>query len=86
MVEQLSTSLLTCGRVSLGWRKFLMENSTDQTQNLTLPLILTSAVSMILDSRHTGAARAAVDNLTKSLAIEWAPSGVRVNSIAPVSG
>uniref|UniRef100_A0A3Q3X709 Peroxisomal trans-2-enoyl-CoA reductase n=1 Tax=Mola mola TaxID=94237 RepID=A0A3Q3X709_MOLML len=34
---------------------------------------------------HTGAARAAVDNLTKSLAIEWAASGVRVNSVAPVS-
>ncbi|XP_072902377.1 peroxisomal trans-2-enoyl-CoA reductase [Hemitrygon akajei] len=32
---------------------------------------------------HTGAARAAVDNLTKSLAIEWADSGVRVNSVAP---
>ncbi|MBN3312455.1 PECR reductase, partial [Atractosteus spatula] len=32
---------------------------------------------------HTGAARAAVDNLTKSLAIEWASSGVRVNSVAP---
>ncbi|XP_028837104.1 peroxisomal trans-2-enoyl-CoA reductase [Denticeps clupeoides] len=32
---------------------------------------------------HTGAARAAVDNLTKSLAIEWAASGVRINSIAP---
>ncbi|KAM3604534.1 uncharacterized protein V6R79_012671 [Siganus canaliculatus] len=32
---------------------------------------------------HTGAARAAVDNLTKSLAIEWATSGVRVNAVAP---
>uniref|UniRef100_A0A673LGN0 Peroxisomal trans-2-enoyl-CoA reductase n=1 Tax=Sinocyclocheilus rhinocerous TaxID=307959 RepID=A0A673LGN0_9TELE len=32
---------------------------------------------------HTGAARAAVDNLTKSLAIEWADSGVRINSVAP---
>ncbi|XP_074857475.1 peroxisomal trans-2-enoyl-CoA reductase [Carettochelys insculpta] len=32
---------------------------------------------------HTGAARAAVDNLTKSLAIEWAHSGVRINSVAP---
>ena len=32
---------------------------------------------------HSGAARAGVENLTKSLAIEWAPSGVRVNSIAP---
>ncbi len=32
---------------------------------------------------HTGAARAGVDNLTKTLAVEWAPSGVRVNAVAP---
>jgi peroxisomal trans-2-enoyl-CoA reductase len=32
---------------------------------------------------HTGAARAAVDNLTKTLAVEWASSGVRVNAVAP---
>ncbi|XP_070813212.1 peroxisomal trans-2-enoyl-CoA reductase-like [Pituophis catenifer annectens] len=32
---------------------------------------------------HSGAARAAVDNLTKSLAIEWACNGVRINSVAP---
>lgn len=32
---------------------------------------------------HTGAARAGVDNLTKSLAVEWAPYHVRVNAIAP---
>ncbi|XP_076199008.1 peroxisomal trans-2-enoyl-CoA reductase isoform X2 [Aptenodytes patagonicus] len=32
---------------------------------------------------HTGAARAAVNNLTKSLALEWAHSGVRINSVAP---
>lgn len=37
-----------------------------------------------LTDSHTGAARAAVDNLTKSLAIEWAASGVRVNAVAPV--
>jgi NAD(P)-dependent dehydrogenase (short-subunit alcohol dehydrogenase family) len=29
---------------------------------------------------HTGAARAGVENLTKSLAIEWAAHGVRVNA------
>uniref|UniRef100_A0A914WYQ4 Peroxisomal trans-2-enoyl-CoA reductase n=1 Tax=Plectus sambesii TaxID=2011161 RepID=A0A914WYQ4_9BILA len=32
---------------------------------------------------HSGAARAGVDNLTKSLAVEWAHSGVRVNAVAP---
>lgn len=32
---------------------------------------------------HTGAARAGVDNLTKSLAIEWVTHNIRINSIAP---
>lgn len=32
---------------------------------------------------HTGAARAGVDNLTKSLAVEWAQFGIRVNAVAP---
>ena len=32
---------------------------------------------------HTGAARAGVANMTKTLAVEWAKDGVRVNSVAP---
>jgi len=32
---------------------------------------------------HTGAARAGVENLTKSLAVEWAPYRIRINAIAP---
>ncbi len=32
---------------------------------------------------HTGAARAGVENLTKTLAQEWARSGVRINCVAP---
>ena len=33
---------------------------------------------------HSGAARAGVENLTKSLAVEWAPNGIRINCVAPV--
>lgn len=32
---------------------------------------------------HTGAARAGVDNMTKTLAVEWAMHGIRSNAIAP---
>jgi citronellol/citronellal dehydrogenase len=32
---------------------------------------------------HTGAARAGVENLTKTLAVEWAPYQIRINAIAP---
>lgn len=32
---------------------------------------------------HSGAARAGVENLTKSLALEWMESGVRVNCVRP---
>lgn len=32
---------------------------------------------------HTGAARAGVENLTKTLAVEWAQHGIRVNACAP---
>jgi citronellol/citronellal dehydrogenase len=32
---------------------------------------------------HTGAARAGVENLTKSLAIEWVQHNIRVNAVSP---
>jgi citronellol/citronellal dehydrogenase len=32
---------------------------------------------------HTGAARAGVENLTRTLAIEWVVHGIRVNAVAP---
>lgn len=32
---------------------------------------------------HSAAARAAMANLTRTLAVEWATDGVRVNAVAP---
>ena len=32
---------------------------------------------------HTGAARAAVVNMTRTLAVEWASRGIRINCVAP---
>jgi citronellol/citronellal dehydrogenase len=32
---------------------------------------------------HTGAARAGVENLTRTLAFEWSPQSIRVNAVAP---
>ncbi|XP_024618916.1 peroxisomal trans-2-enoyl-CoA reductase [Neophocaena asiaeorientalis asiaeorientalis] len=36
-----------------------------------------------LSGWHSGAAREGVYNLTKSLAVEWASSGIRINCVAP---
>jgi citronellol/citronellal dehydrogenase len=33
---------------------------------------------------HSGAARAGVENLTRSLALEWAPYNIQVNCISPI--
>ncbi len=32
---------------------------------------------------HAGSAKAAIDAMTKHLAVEWGPAGIRVNAIAP---
>jgi NAD(P)-dependent dehydrogenase (short-subunit alcohol dehydrogenase family) len=32
---------------------------------------------------HSGAAKAGVESLTRSLAVEWGPRGIRVNAVAP---
>ena len=47
--------------------------------NITAP----QAVKPMLDQVHACAAKAGVNMLTKCLALEWGPKGVRVNAISP---
>lgn len=41
------------------------------------------AVRPVMFQAHAGAAKAGVNNLTQSLAMEWGPAGIRVNAISP---
>lgn len=40
-------------------------------------------VSITIHS-HSAAARSGIENLTKTLAVEWAANGIRLNCVAPV--
>jgi 2,4-dienoyl-CoA reductase [(3E)-enoyl-CoA-producing], peroxisomal len=49
--------------------------------NITAPFELKGAAMQA----HVAAAKAAVDSLTRTCAVEWGPHGIRVNAVAPGS-
>lgn len=79
-----------------GWNAVLDTNLTG-TWNMTQTVMTEwmqdhggAIVNITMENRrgypgmaHSGAARAGVENLTKTLAIEWSRFGIRVNCIAP---
>jgi citronellol/citronellal dehydrogenase len=79
-----------------GWHAVLETNLTGTFQ-MTKAAMLSymrehggAVVNILMDfwdgfpgMAHSSAARAGVENLTKTLAVEWAPYHIRVNSVAP---
>ncbi len=55
----------------------------DKHSGCVLNLSSIDAFMMEPDLAYYGAAKAAIENLTKAVAVEWASSGVRVNALAP---
>ncbi len=79
-----------------GWHAVIETNLTgtflltQEVFNRTMQKNGGSVVNVVADMRngfpmmaHTGAARAGVENLTKTLANEWGRYGVRINSVMP---
>ena len=52
-------------------------------KNCSIVNIIADYFNGFVGMAHTGAARAGVDNLTRTLAREWGADGVRINSVAP---
>jgi NAD(P)-dependent dehydrogenase (short-subunit alcohol dehydrogenase family) len=60
-------------------RRLVERNTAGSIVNILATQSFTGGPGMA----HAAAAKAGVGNLTKSLAVEWAPDGVRVNALAP---
>ncbi len=79
-----------------GWKAVIETNLTG-TWNMIQTIMLEhmqnhggAIVNITMDNArgypgmaHSGSARAGVENLTKTLAVEWARFGIRINSVAP---
>ncbi len=47
------------------------------------PIVLYCVYIRCLSQVHAGSAKAAIDAMTRHLAVEWGPNNIRVNCIAP---
>ena len=79
-----------------GWTAVIETNLTGtflmcrEAYNRSMNLHGGAIVNMLMENTrgfpgmaHSAAARAGIENLTKTLAVEWARSGVRINAVAP---
>lgn len=55
----------------------------ERGQGWIVNIVATYAWTQAAFVSHSGASKAGVLNLTRSMAVEWGPEGVRVNAIAP---
>lgn len=83
--------------VNKGWNAVINNNlngtfymTRDMAKHFFLPQKEGVIVNIIADVHrgfpgmvHTGAARAGVENMTKTLALEWSHANIRINSVAP---
>ena len=63
--------------------KAVVEKAMQPQQSGAMVNIIAQVENGIPLMAHTGAARAGVENLTKTLAFEWSTLGIRVNAVAP---
>ena len=65
------------------WSKAVYPHMCEQKQGCIINTGTTYAQSQAAYVGHSGAAKAAVLNLSRTMAVEWGPQGIRTNVIAP---